>query len=212
MSRKYQVQTGDTLSKIAQRFYGDATYFELIAAANQLADPNKLAVGQALSIPDPPSHWDVMQATGGTRSARPAPSWSRSRAMYPRDAAGDPKRVGAMCDAGGCAVPACRGRSRRVRSTRAAARVLPVPTSTRRFRGGSRSTSRPDCTWPDPSITSRSAPDSSDWTQMRRDSRSRISGQWLPGGRPQPPSRPHRPEQSVGQTSRLPVVGGCPIQ
>lgn len=64
MSRKYQVQTGDTLTKIAERFYGDATYFELIAAANQLADPNKLAVGQSLSIPDQPSHWDVVQATG----------------------------------------------------------------------------------------------------------------------------------------------------
>jgi LysM repeat protein len=73
MSRKYQVQTGDTLSKIAQRFYGDATYFELIAAANQLADPNKLAVGQALSIPNLPSHWDVMQATGWDQIRKTGP-------------------------------------------------------------------------------------------------------------------------------------------
>lgn len=64
MSRKYQVQTGDVLTKIAQRFYGDATLFGLIAAANQLADPNKIAPGQVLSIPDLPSHFDVVQATG----------------------------------------------------------------------------------------------------------------------------------------------------
>ena len=69
MSRKYQVQTGDVLTKIAQRYYGDANLFGLIAAANQLADPNKLTVGQVLSIPDLPSHFDVVQATG-TNSIR----------------------------------------------------------------------------------------------------------------------------------------------
>jgi hypothetical protein len=64
MSRKYQVQPGDVLTKIAQHFYGEATLFGLIAAANQLADPNKLTPGQVLSIPDLPSHFDVVQATG----------------------------------------------------------------------------------------------------------------------------------------------------
>jgi nucleoid-associated protein YgaU len=38
MSRKYQIQAGDTLRAIALRFYGEATYFNLIAAANNLAD------------------------------------------------------------------------------------------------------------------------------------------------------------------------------
>jgi LysM repeat protein len=64
MSRKYQVQPGDVLTKIAQRFYGEATLFGLIAAANQMADPNKIAPGQVLSIRDLPSHFDVVQATG----------------------------------------------------------------------------------------------------------------------------------------------------
>ncbi|MFZ0718370.1 LysM peptidoglycan-binding domain-containing protein [Mycobacterium sp.] len=64
MSRKYQIQAGDTLSAVAKRFYGDASYFGLIAAANNLADPNKIAPGQVLSIPDLPTHWDVVQATG----------------------------------------------------------------------------------------------------------------------------------------------------
>jgi LysM repeat protein len=73
MSRKYQVQTGDVLSKISQRFYGDATLFGLIAAANQLPDPNKIAVGQVLSIPDLPSHWDVIQATGSNQVSATGP-------------------------------------------------------------------------------------------------------------------------------------------
>jgi LysM repeat protein len=64
MSRKYEVQGSDTLSAIAERFYGDATLFNLIAAVNQLADPNVIAVGRVLSIPDLPSHWDVVQVTG----------------------------------------------------------------------------------------------------------------------------------------------------
>ena len=64
MSRKYQVQAGDTLFAIAKRFYGEPTYFGLIAAANPLIDPNKISPGQTISIPDLPDHWDVVQATG----------------------------------------------------------------------------------------------------------------------------------------------------
>jgi LysM repeat protein len=64
MSRKYKVQADDTLSGIAQRFYGDSTLFGLIAAANQLADPDQIVVGQVLAIPDVPNHWDVVQLTG----------------------------------------------------------------------------------------------------------------------------------------------------
>jgi LysM repeat protein len=67
MSRKYQVQPGDVLTKIAQRFYGEATLFGLIAAANQLSDPNKIAPGQVLAIPDLPGHWDVVQVTGSNQ-------------------------------------------------------------------------------------------------------------------------------------------------
>jgi peptidoglycan L-alanyl-D-glutamate endopeptidase CwlK len=45
------VQTGDTLAHIAQRFYGDASRYALIASANGLANPNLIVVGQALVIP-----------------------------------------------------------------------------------------------------------------------------------------------------------------
>src|SRR6201990_1261657 len=64
MSRKYQVQPGDVLTKIAQRFYGEATLFGLTAAPNHRVDHNKIARGEVLSIPDRPSHFDVVQATG----------------------------------------------------------------------------------------------------------------------------------------------------
>jgi len=83
MSRKYQIQAGDTLSAIEKRFYGDATVFGLIAAANQLADPNKIAPGQVLSILDLPSHWDVVQVTGSDQIAKPAFWQSRSLAVCP---------------------------------------------------------------------------------------------------------------------------------
>ena len=50
----YDVKPGDTLSKIAKQFYGDATQYMKIFDANkdQLSDPNKINVGQKLRIPD----------------------------------------------------------------------------------------------------------------------------------------------------------------
>jgi hypothetical protein len=48
----YIVQRGDTLGKIARRFYGDAGKFPLIVAANRIPDPDRLTVGRRLVIPD----------------------------------------------------------------------------------------------------------------------------------------------------------------
>ena len=52
-AQKYTVQPGDSLSKIAKRFYGDANAYMKIFEANtdQLDDPNKIQVGQELLIP-----------------------------------------------------------------------------------------------------------------------------------------------------------------
>ena len=49
----YTVQSGDSLSKIAKRFYGDANLYPKIFEANrdQLSDPNKIRVGQSLKLP-----------------------------------------------------------------------------------------------------------------------------------------------------------------
>lgn len=49
----YTVKPGDTLSKIAKQFYGNANAYMKIFDANkdQLSDPNKINVGQVLIIP-----------------------------------------------------------------------------------------------------------------------------------------------------------------
>lgn len=51
--RTYKVQPGDTLSKIAKEFYGDANEYNRIFAANRdkLENPNKIQAGQELVIP-----------------------------------------------------------------------------------------------------------------------------------------------------------------
>jgi nucleoid-associated protein YgaU len=51
--RIYEVVSGDSLSKIAKHFYGDAAKYPKIFEANldQLKDPNVIRPGQKLKIP-----------------------------------------------------------------------------------------------------------------------------------------------------------------
>jgi nucleoid-associated protein YgaU len=53
VAQTYAVQPGDTLSKIAKQYYGDANKYMKIFEANrdQLSDPDKIKVGQTLKIP-----------------------------------------------------------------------------------------------------------------------------------------------------------------
>ena len=52
-SRTYRVQPGDTLSKIAKQFYGNANDYNRIFNANRdkLDNPDKIQAGQELVIP-----------------------------------------------------------------------------------------------------------------------------------------------------------------
>jgi len=52
-SKFYTVKRGDSLSKIAKRFYGDPKKYKQLFEANQppLKDPNKIFPGQQLRIP-----------------------------------------------------------------------------------------------------------------------------------------------------------------
>jgi len=50
-SRTYIVRSGDTLPKIAVKFYHDANKWRRIADTNNLRDPNHIEVGQRLRIP-----------------------------------------------------------------------------------------------------------------------------------------------------------------
>lgn len=53
-AQRYTVVAGDTLSHIAQRFYGDANRWPAIFDANRdkLSDPDRIFPGQVLRIPD----------------------------------------------------------------------------------------------------------------------------------------------------------------
>lgn len=48
----YTVKSGDTLSKIAQYYYGDMFAYPKIAAANGIVAPYIIQPGQVLKIPD----------------------------------------------------------------------------------------------------------------------------------------------------------------
>jgi nucleoid-associated protein YgaU len=52
--RRYTVRSGDTLSKISRQFYGNANEYMKIFQANRniLQDPDKIAPGQELVIPE----------------------------------------------------------------------------------------------------------------------------------------------------------------
>jgi nucleoid-associated protein YgaU len=52
-ARTYTVQSGDSLSKIAKEFYGNASDYMKIFNANtdKLSDPDKIKPGQVLTIP-----------------------------------------------------------------------------------------------------------------------------------------------------------------
>ena len=53
-SRYHTVESGDTLSAIAKKYYGDANRYQRIFEANRpmLSDPDKIYPGQVLRIPD----------------------------------------------------------------------------------------------------------------------------------------------------------------
>jgi hypothetical protein len=50
--RTHQVNPGDTLDRIAARYYGDATLWRQIAAANGNQDPLAITPGQLIAIPE----------------------------------------------------------------------------------------------------------------------------------------------------------------
>ncbi len=52
-SQWHEVVKGDTLSKIAEKYYGDPSLYPQIFEANKdiLSDPDKIRIGQKLRIP-----------------------------------------------------------------------------------------------------------------------------------------------------------------
>jgi hypothetical protein len=65
------VADGDTLSVIALMWYGDAGYAQAIAWYNRLSDPDSLAVGQVLKLPETPSApTAILGASAGSQGIR----------------------------------------------------------------------------------------------------------------------------------------------
>lgn len=51
MARTHTVVRGDTLSKIARKYYGDAGLYKKLADHNGITNPNLILVGQVVNIP-----------------------------------------------------------------------------------------------------------------------------------------------------------------
>ncbi|MDQ1739694.1 MAG: hypothetical protein QOE53_1346, partial [Pseudonocardiales bacterium] len=49
--RVHRVQPGETLDRIAARYYGDSTRWRSLAAANNVEDPLAMRPGALLSVP-----------------------------------------------------------------------------------------------------------------------------------------------------------------
>jgi nucleoid-associated protein YgaU len=47
----YTVKSGDNLSKISKRFYGNANKYSELAKANNIANPDRIKGGQQINIP-----------------------------------------------------------------------------------------------------------------------------------------------------------------
>lgn len=64
------MQVGDSLSSLAQTYYGDSKYAKVLADANaKLGDPNRLKVGSLVSIPPLPADADSRTAAGAATPA-----------------------------------------------------------------------------------------------------------------------------------------------
>lgn len=79
-SATYTVQAGDTLMKIAEKYYGDKRQWTLIRDANKGINPNRIVAGQVLTLP----------ARDGGAGAKPAaPTGSLASGAAPVKPSGD---------------------------------------------------------------------------------------------------------------------------
>lgn len=89
---RYKVQSGDTLSKIADFLLGDMSRWPEIARANNLKVPYTIEIGQILNVPE-----IVPLKTGGTASVSQqstfAPNGAASRYLTAKTPFGLPPKV-----------------------------------------------------------------------------------------------------------------------
>jgi LysM repeat protein len=100
-ARTYAVRTGDTLSGIAQQFYGHASDWQWLDHVNRakIADPNLIYTGQVFSVPaDPPA-----SVRNGTYQARHAVSVAATSTVDNQSPASASSGGGAPAGPGGSA-------------------------------------------------------------------------------------------------------------
>ena len=108
-ARSYTVRTGDTLSGIAQQFYGHASDWQWLYHINRakISDPNLIYTGQVFSVPaDPPA-----SVRNGTYQARHAAVTSTVDNQSSAGSASSPAGGGASAGSSGSAAPAGSGSS-----------------------------------------------------------------------------------------------------
>jgi nucleoid-associated protein YgaU len=47
----YTIKSGDNLSKVSEKFYGNPNKYQTIAQHNGIGDPNKIQAGQKINVP-----------------------------------------------------------------------------------------------------------------------------------------------------------------
>lgn len=83
MAKIHEVVAGDTLSNLAESYYGDATRSLLIAVANRIDEPFDLPIGEILVIPDVvPEGANGLWSAPGLPPSRPLPYASELFGMY----------------------------------------------------------------------------------------------------------------------------------
>lgn len=70
--KTHSVASGETMSSIAEKYYGDKNKWSVIAKANPLVDPASMKIGTKLTIP-PASAATSSPTAGGTKPTTPTP-------------------------------------------------------------------------------------------------------------------------------------------
>ncbi len=102
---RYTVKSGDSLSSIAQDWFGTSSSWTLIAQANPSLDPDRLVIGQILILPDKNTKPAPIKARSGTHVVRSGETLSSIAKSY----YGDERRWAAIYEANRSAIGADAG-------------------------------------------------------------------------------------------------------
>lgn len=72
-ARRYRVRENDTMTKIAQREYGDASLADWLIEVNRIKDPTKLGIGDPLLLPPAPAPEERAGRRAAAAAAPPQP-------------------------------------------------------------------------------------------------------------------------------------------